>query len=85
MNGRRINGAADLTLGDYHRLLSKPERWKALNLDVDRVEFLKHLEDVREIRNSVMHFSPEGLSEVDLQTLNDAARFFDYLVQMGAI
>ena len=84
-DGRHISGAADLTLGDYHRLLSKPERWKNLNLNVDRVEFLKHLDGVREIRNSVMHFSPEGLSEVDLQTLNDAAKFFDYLVQMGAI
>ena len=84
-NGKSITGAADLTLGDYHRLLSKRERWDKLKLNVDRIEFLKHLESVRKIRNSVMHFSPEGLSEEDLQTLHDAANFLDALVQMGAI
>ena len=84
-NGKIITGAADLTLGDYYRLLSKPERWGKLKLNVDRVEFLKHLESVRKVRNSVMHFSPEGLSEEDLQTLHVAANFLDALVQMGAI
>lgn len=83
-NGKSITGAADLTLGDYHRLLSKRERWDKLKLNVDRIEFLKHLESVRKIRNSVMHFSPDGLSEEDLQTLHDAANFLDALVQMGA-
>ena len=84
-NAKPISGAADLTLGDYHRLLSNPERWKTLNLNLDRGGFLKHLDAVREIRNNVMHFNPEGLSDADLQTLNDAAKFFDSLVRMGAI
>ena len=82
---RNITGASDLTLGDYQHLLSKPEKWDKLKLNVDRVEFLKCLESVRRVRNNVMHFNPEGLSEEDLQTLHDAATFLDALMQMGAI
>ena len=84
-SGRSITGAADLTLGDYYRLLSKPERWDKIKLRVDRKEFLKQLDSVRTIRNSVMHFSPDGLSEEELHALRDAAVFLDSLVQMGAI
>lgn len=82
---KSITGAADLTLGEYHRLLGKPERWDKLNLKVDRTEFLKHLDIVRKIRNNVMHFSPDGLSDEELQDLDSAAGFLDSLAQMGAI
>ena len=60
--GRQIEGSADLTLGDYQQLLGRPEHWERLNLKIDRREFVKHLDRVREIRNSIMHFNPDGLS-----------------------
>ena len=84
-NGKEITGAADLTLGDYGRLLGKPERWDRFQLNVDRKEFLIHLDAVRKIRNSVMHFNPDGISEDELRILRDSARFLEALVHMGAV
>ena len=83
--GRQIEGSADLTLGDYQQLLGRPEHWERLNLKIDRSEFIKHLDRVRGIRNSIMHFNPDGLSSEDMQLLRDVARFFDDLVRMGVM
>ena len=85
-NGERvIQGTADLTFGDYCRLLENPEYWGRLGLSIDRATFAKHLDAVREIRNDVMHFDPDGLELEDETVLKDLARFFRRLVRMGAI
>ena len=84
-SGREINGSADLTLGDYYRLLCNQDRWNQLELKIDRKVFVKNLDSVRKIRNNVMHFSPEGLSEEDVRVLRDSAAFFENLVHMGAM
>lgn len=83
--GRRgISGSADLTFGGYCRLLSKPEYWDRLNLGVDRRQFVKHLETVRNIRNDVMHFDPDGLSPEDERMLGSVARFLETLIRKRA-
>ena len=83
--GRPITGSADLTFGDYCRLLRNREYWGRLGLSIDRVTFTEHLDAVREIRNDVMHFDPDGLEPEHEATLKDLARFFRNLVRMGAI
>ena len=83
--GVEINGASDLTLGGYCALLGKPERWKQLGLDIDRSEFLEHLNAARQVRNDVMHFNPDGVSPEGIATLHNLARFFQDLVKMRAI
>ncbi|MCY3802754.1 MAG: CBS domain-containing protein [Chloroflexi bacterium] len=83
--GRSITGSADLTFGDYCRLLQNREYWGRLELSIDRVTFTQHLDAVREIRNDVMHFDPDGLEPEHETTLKDLARFFPGLVRMGAI
>ena len=80
-----INGLADLTLGGYCRILQNPEHWGRLNLNIDRKEFVKHLESVRKIRNDIMHFNPDGLSDEDINTLKASARFLANLVSIGAM
>ena len=80
-----IYDAGNLTLGDYCRLLSKPEHWELLGLQIDRKEFVAHLDKVRAIRNEIMHFEPEGLDEDDILLLQDVAKFFEELVRMGAM
>ena len=81
--GRSIEGSADLTIGGYCRLLENKSNWEKLNLNIDRSEFVKHLDAVRQIRNNVMHFNPDGLSEDDSRKLRDIARFFENLVHIG--
>ena len=82
---RRIEGSADLTFGGYCRLLQNPEYWDRLGMSIDRATFTQHLDAVREIRNDVMHFDPDGLEPEHETTLKDLTRFFRNLVRMGAI
>jgi hypothetical protein len=81
---RRIESVADLTFGEYLRLLQEPSRWQKLNLAIDRVMFIKDLDAVRLIRNDVMHFDPDPLPEPDLVTLRKFSKFLQALQSLGA-
>ena len=83
--GKPIAGASDLTLTGYHALLGKPEHWERLQINVDRDQFRAHLEIVRDIRNNLMHFNPDGLSSEEIAALRNLARFFEDLVRFGAM
>ena len=74
-NGRTINNVADLTFGEYLRLLENPEYWGSLLIPVDRAIFIKKLDRIREIRNDVMHFDPDPFVEEDLRLLRLSANF----------
>lgn len=71
---RRIDSVTDLTFGECSRLLERPQYWKRLGVDLHRKTLITNLADVRDIRNDVMHFDPDGLSAGELQTLNDVRR-----------
>ncbi|MBA9004154.1 CBS domain-containing protein [Thermomonospora cellulosilytica] len=58
----KINHAADFNFGDYYHLLKDPGRWTKLGWNIDQQILLGLLEDVRVIRNDLMHFSPDPLS-----------------------
>src|SRR3954464_12021021 len=76
---REIHAVADLAFGDYVQLLQEPRRWDKLSLAVDRGLFCKGLDRVRQIRNDVMHFDPDGITDEDLQKLRDFANFLKEL------
>jgi Mg/Co/Ni transporter MgtE len=75
-DSRRVDAISDLTFGEYIRLLEKPDNWQSLKLSMDRATFVKRLDNVRNIRNDVMHFHPDGISEEDLARLRETAKFF---------
>ncbi len=81
---RAVEGASDLTFGEYKRLLEAPERWAKLTLQIDRSVFIRQLERVREIRNDVMHFDPDGIEDTALDVLRDFAKFLRVLQSVGA-
>ena len=83
-NERTIEGSADLTFGGYCRLLGNKETWERMELDVDRAVLIESLKSVRDIRNNVMHFSPDGLKDEERDKLRKVARFFDQLASMTA-
>ncbi|MDE2892183.1 MAG: CBS domain-containing protein [Chloroflexota bacterium] len=74
-----ITGSADLTFGEYCRLLENEQRWQKADIKASRKEFIAHLELAREIRNDVMHFDPDGLSEHDLRSLLQISQFVELL------
>ncbi len=84
-DGRAIEGVADLTFGEYIRLIEPEKRWKKLNLEVDRVEFIEKLSKIRDVRNDVMHFDPDGLEPSDMDLLREFAQFLKRLRDVGAV
>lgn len=79
-----VDGSSDLTFGGFCRLLGNADNWEQLALGIDRPEFIKHLDAVREMRNDVMHFNPDGIAEERRKTLRSVARFFDKLARTMA-
>jgi CBS domain-containing protein len=68
---RRVESVADLTFGEYKRLLEREENWAQLGLKLDRGHMVAALDELREIRNDVMHFQPEGLDDRDLRAVRE--------------
>lgn len=68
---RTIDSVNDLTLGETLRMLESPENWGRLGWPVDRTEFIKALNEVKTIRNEVMHFSPDPLSRDQEEALTN--------------
>jgi CBS domain-containing protein len=75
-----ITNVTDLSFGEYVRLLQKPERWDKLAIEVDRTMFCEKLDQVRIIRNDVMHFDPDGVGEGELTQLREFTRFLQQLM-----
>ena len=61
-SSRTVESANDLTMGEIGRFIANDANWLRLHWPVERAEFVKAFEEVRDIRNDVMHFSPDPLS-----------------------
>jgi CBS domain-containing protein len=77
--GRPVNDVFDLNFGEYIRLLEQKELWSKTQLPLDRTVFIERLENIREIRNDVMHFDPDGITEEDLEILRKFTVFLQKL------
>lgn len=79
--GRDVNAVDDLTFGEYQRLFENPKHWDRIGLkSVDKALFVQMFEEVRSIRNDVMHFDPEGIDESSRDKLKSMASFLDKMV-----
>ncbi|MFD6390786.1 CBS domain-containing protein [Nocardia sp. NPDC060259] len=86
---RKTGNIEDMMFGQYIILLDpdgrKPEHAKHANQNwsllgwstTDRVNFVRQLNLVREIRNRIAHFNAKPLSEADLDTLKRFVRILD--------
>jgi CBS domain-containing protein len=81
---RKIDDVADLTMGEYIRLLENPTNWERLLLRIDRASFIERLQTVRRIRNDIMHFDPDPLGSDDLASLRQFVLFSQTLRELGA-
>lgn len=82
---RQVENISDLTFGEYIRLIENQTQWDKLNINLDRAEFIGLLHEVRDIRNDVMHFDPDGVSETGLSKLRNFVEFLQSLNKMGII
>lgn len=74
-----FNHLSNLSFGHYVRIIENAKLFEKLEIKVDRVIFRKLLEDVRLIRNFVMHFRPEPFEGKDLEILRQAVNFLQIL------
>ena len=72
---RTVEDASNLALGECLYLLSRPDAWAKLALRIDRKRFISQLEEVRRIRNKVMHFDRDPISDDDLAKLRRCVSF----------
>lgn len=82
---RTVESPVDLTFGEYIRLIGEEKHWMKIKVEIDRVTFVNKLNKVREIRNDVMHFDPDGLDPEDLEFLREFAQFLKRLRDVGAV
>lgn len=73
---------SDLSFGGYIRLLQRPEVWTRVSLNIDQASLTAQLEDVRQIRNDVMHFDPDPMTPKQLEALKGAAKFMQQLYEL---
>jgi CBS domain protein len=78
-SSRQIDSVFDMNFGEYLRLLEKKDLWPKLKLAIDRSVFVKKLDEIREIRNNVMHFDPDGITDSELNTLRKFVGFLQKL------
>jgi len=77
-----VDGVSDLTFGEYVRLLENEQRWNKLGVQIDRGKFNEQLGRIRDIRNDVMHFDPDGIGDADLDELRRFSGFLDRLEKL---
>jgi CBS domain-containing protein len=78
---RDVESASNLTLGEMIRIVERPSNWERLEWVADRAVFVEAFQEVRRIRNETMHFSPDPLSEGDLETLRKFLRWIRHLME----
>jgi len=78
---KEIEYIDDLTFGNYIRIIEKPENWDKLKLSVERSHFIKQLDKIRIIRNDIMHFDPEGITQEQREDLNKMSKFLMEIIK----
>jgi hypothetical protein len=82
---REVKSVANLTMGEYMRLLENPQRWEKLNLLIERTTFIDQFETVGRTRNEIMHFNPDPLGDDKLRNLRQFVVFLQCLRELGVV
>jgi hypothetical protein len=56
--------------------------WVKLSLNIDQASLTAQLEEVRQIRNDVMHFDPDPMTAKQLDVLKNATKFMQQLYDL---
>jgi CBS domain-containing protein len=79
-----VTKASQLTFGEYQRIFEKEENWAQLGFVACRKTFCKELDEVRKLRNEIMHFHPDVIEDGDFEQLRRFSRLLEQLDQLAA-
>jgi CBS domain-containing protein len=82
LSNRKLQVVDELTIGQYITLFQNQQIWQKLELNIDPKEFIYLLDEVRSIRNEVMHFDRDPMTKDQLDTLKRASRFMQNLYEL---
>lgn len=69
---REITSFDDLEMGDYQSILGNRDLWEKLGWSrLDRATLVQRLDELRSIRNNVMHFNPEPVPPNTVERLGN--------------
>ena len=72
--GTAFKSFETMTVGQYQTILGNPGCWQQLGWPLDRTQFIKRLDEIRQVRNNVMHFNPDPPKPVDVAKLRNFLR-----------
>lgn len=76
----QLNSINDLTFGNYISLIKEDNIWKKLELKyVDKEIFIREFDEIRNIRNGIMHFKPSGNTH---DKCNQLEKIYNYLTSI---
>lgn len=76
---KEIKSLSDLTFGHYIKIIEDPKKFEKLKVNIDRTTLVTQLEEVRKIRNDVMHFDPDGITTESMELLRQTVAFLQTL------
>lgn len=76
---RRVESVEDLTFGEYIRLIEDPGNWARLEIRADRAVFTKELDVIRKLRNDIMHFGSDPITDIERSSLRNFVNFLHHL------
>ena len=69
------------TFKDYVSLVDNKDIFAKLDLTIDKYVFVEQLKKIGEIRNDIMHFNPDSISDEDLAILTNTVSFLNKIMQ----
>ena len=78
-----VTKASQLTFGEYQRIFEKEENWAQLGFVACRKTFCKELDEVRKLRNEIMHFHPDVIEDGDFEQLRRFSRLLEQLDRLA--
>ena len=82
LSTKKLQAVDELTIGQYIALFQNQKTWDKLELRIDPKEFVSLLDEVRSIRNEVMHFDRDPMTKDQLETLKRASRFMQNIYEL---
>lgn len=76
---KKVVNASGLTIGEMMKLFEPESNWKTLSSLVDRKTFLQALDEMRRLRNDIMHFNPDPLDQTAINGTRQFAKWLEYL------
>jgi len=83
--GSTVKSFDTMTIGQYQAVLANPEYWAELGWPLDRKLFIERLDEIRKIRNTVMHFNPDPIPDTAIDKLRNFLRLVRTYIRDGRL